>query len=911
MGVKLISGPINSGKTAEALKLLSRCDPGRTGTIVVPDRAIAADLRRRFSEDLKGSFKAVRGDAVQDWRGFVRALARPALPVATPQHCAMMMLGLLPKLKLSYFGRPIRSYALARGLAQTIIKLKANLVGPSDLAEILDSLGCRRPRERDLVAAYRAYDKWLTGAGLLDEGDLTLLAMKNALEGNLGGLATIVFDEFAMPTPGQLAMARALGKAAEVHVTCPTAHGGDEQFFAEWLARARDTWLAACEEEVRLAAPEPVRPKVEIVRASSPAQEARHVALMVADEGPGCVVASSPGDSFTEWYLSEAHSMGLLPEHPTLDGANGSTLAHTITSREIVERLPAKALIQRHVDAMFELADVKTKARGWIRGLKERRGHGRVAARNLTATAIVEETLRGLAVAAPLTGRTEITREQFAQLLSDELSRKTAPSTMVESVLPFRAHRLGTPFATEAPRLIVPRMVEGGFPTGAGETLFFGDWEEESIRRIFPDAEEQHAREAYAFETMLCKCGGLVTLAMPRVTDGGSETIPSPFADRFLKGREPRALPPCILDRTSLGRDMDALARAFDVESARMAGYSEDTPFAPYMGILGSDEARGLVRRRFTEGEMSPTSLERYANCPFSFFARDVLRVKEPLEDTPQIRRLDRGKLVHEVLTRYYKSQQSQQSQQGKQRIERIVREIVQEVWAEGAGGLEYVKPGLKQRELAQIADMALCVIRAETAEAARLPSPLKPSAFEWEFGREQGNALQIEIEGDEPLSVRGRVDRVDLDSDGSRFLVIDYKSGGAEQVAGRVESGRHLQLPLYIAAVRRGLYPDAMALGGLLLVIRDIEESGDAKKTPGKTKGLVLKAFDGSCYSVGRSHSKMDEDRLWELIAAAETRSAEYASRIRGGIFPAADDADCDWCEYGDICRQKGVSAD
>ena len=63
MGVKLISGPINSGKTAEALKLLSRCDPGRTCTIVVPDRAIAADLRRRFSEDLKGSFKAVRGDA--------------------------------------------------------------------------------------------------------------------------------------------------------------------------------------------------------------------------------------------------------------------------------------------------------------------------------------------------------------------------------------------------------------------------------------------------------------------------------------------------------------------------------------------------------------------------------------------------------------------------------------------------------------------------------------------------------------------------------------------------------------------------------------------------------------------------------------------------------------------------------
>jgi len=610
------------------------------------------------------------------------------------------------------------------------------------------------------------------------------------------------------------------------------------------------------------------------------------------------VVATKPDDSFLEWYLSEAHSMELLPEHPTLDGARASPLAHELISPDMVERLPASANIKAFVEEMLRLAQVKSKARGWIRGLKERRGHGRVAARSLTAVSIVEDALRSLASSSQMLGRTKLTREQFAQVFSDELARRTAPRTMLESVLPFRNLRLGTPLVTRAERLIVPRMVEGSFPTRSGETLFFGDWKEETIRRIFPDSEDNHAGESYSFETMIKKCAGETVLIGPAVDDSGSETIPSPFSVPF---GEPRALTPVILDRTAHGRKRKELERAFEVEQARASTPDpHDSPFASYMGVLKAKGPKDLVRRRFTEGEMGATALERYGNCPFSFFAEAVLKVKEELEDTPQIRRMDRGKLVHEVLTRYYRDQGA-----GK------VRTIAEGVWKEMADGLEYVSPGLKEREIDEVAGMAEAVVRAEEAEARQLTSPLTPSSFEWEFGKDHKNALSIDVEGDRPLMVRGRVDRVDLDSDRSRFLVIDYKTGNAEQVINRIEKGEHLQLPLYIDAVGRQLYPDMLAMGGLLVVIKEMEAAAGEKKTAGKTKGLVLKEFEGSCFRVGSARSKVDAERMEELIDKARGHAAAYARGIRDGDFAASCEAECRYCDYGDICRHKRLSAD
>ncbi len=900
---------------------MNGCEPGRTGIVVVPDRTSASELRSRLATCDRGRSSAIRADAIQDWATFVRGTAAPSYPVATRRHSALIILKILSSLKLRHFGEAARSYSSAEGFTRTILKLKENLVGPKELTEIVDGLGEQRPRERDLIRVYESYRRELSRLDLLDEADLTLLALANASKA-LSELKMVAFDEFVVPTPAQLAMIRTIKESlqhAEVAVTCPTAAGAEGDLFGGWLDRARDIWGLVCDDEESLSAPNRRVAEVRVCRAQSPAQEARHVALMVAEakaKSRGIVVASRPQDSFLEWYLSEAHSMELLPEHPTLDGARGSPFAHGLISPEAMESLPESASLDGYVGALLGKADVKRLARLWIKGLKERRGHGRVAARSLNAAAVIEETLRALSASSGLIEGARISRDQFAQLLSDELRLRTASSTMLDAVLPFRSHALGSPLANEADYLICTRMTEGSFPSRSGETLFFGDWQEESIRRIFPDAEEVHSRESYAFETMLKKCGA-TTLIMPAADDAGSETIPSPFAERFLNGGAPEPLTACILDRTESGRSMDILDRLFEVELARSEAHEpEGSPLKSYLGVLDADDARDIVRRRFTENELAPTALERYGNCPFSFFAKDVLRIEEMPEETPQIRRLDRGRMVHEALTRYYRDESERHGEKktggkSKANAEERIQEIVARLWEENSAGLDYVSDGLREREADEISKMAAAVIRVEEEERSRLSSPLRPSNFEWAFGRESENGLSIPVQGDEPLLVRGRVDRVDVDSDASRFLVIDYKSGGADQVVKRIETGEHLQLPLYIDAVRNSLYPGAVALGGLLLVIKEIEDGTDAKKTPGKTKGLVLKEFEGACYMIGRSHAAIDEERMEHLIETARERSAEFAGTIRRGIFAASGAAKCRNCDYGDICRYKPVSTD
>ncbi|MBN1282291.1 MAG: PD-(D/E)XK nuclease family protein [Proteobacteria bacterium] len=931
MPATLVTGPINSGKTSLALKILAGCDPGRTGMVVVPDRATATLLRRRFAAGLSGPLKAMRADSIEDWAGFVRRLAAPALPVATRQHSLLIVLGLLGKMRLSHFGAAARSYSTAESFAGTILALKENLVGPSDLAEIVSGTGETCLRERDLIRVYGEYDRELTGRGLLDEGDLTMLAIRAAIEGapGLSGMGTIVFDEFAMPSPAQLAMVRALAAGredAEITITCPSASSDSERPFADWLRRARDAWLSAADGEQRLAPAPAKAPRVRVLKAATPAQEARHAALIVQGEGlraSDFVVAARAQDSFLEWFLSEAHSMDLLPEHPTPDGAMGSPLAHELLSPDSVGRLPSRATPSVFASRMREMAELRRRARPWVAALRERRGRGRVAARSLAAAGIIEESLAALSAAEWATGAITIGREQFAQLFRHDLGLRTARSTMLESVLPFRLHPLGLPLAREAGGVIVPRMTEGSFPARPGETLFFSDWREEAIRRIFPDAEDMHARESYAFETMLEKCTGRITLLFPAVADSGGQTIPSPFVDRFIgTGEAPRPLAPCVLGAGPRGRKGGETDRIIEVELARIAGEEpRESRHGNHMGVLRSRAAREAMRERFTAAEFSPTALERYAECPFAFFAQYALRATEPPEETPQIRPMDRGRVVHEILARYYRDSRLVSRNPGpgtRERgpgiagnLERSVRKIAEAVWTEQGAGLEYVSPGLREREIDEAAGMALMVIRAEGEEARSISSPLSPCEFEWEFSMAKGNALRIEVKGQGPLYIRGRVDRIDADQKRRMFLVIDYKTGREEQVSGRIESGSHLQLPLYIRAVKGALLADAVPLGGLLMEIREASSSGDGRKTCGKTKGLVLKDFEGKCYRVGGAHSKMDGGRMGALLLSAERKSAEFASSIRQGLFPASDGADCERCDYGDICRHRTVSAD
>src|SRR5699024_4924407 len=90
--------------------------------------------------------------------------------------------------------------------------------------------------------------------------------------------------------------------------------------------------------------------------------------------------------------------------------------------------------------------------------------------------------------------------------------------------------------------------------------------------------------------------------------------------------------------------------------------------------------------------------------------------------------------------------------------------------------------------------------------------SALRPTTFELRFGPSwqssksgagsRDEPFTLHVDGNE-LSVQGRVDRVDITGDRSRFRVIDYKTGRAASRyrENTVSGGRALQLPIYLLA--------------------------------------------------------------------------------------------------------------
>jgi ATP-dependent helicase/nuclease subunit B len=81
------------------------------------------------------------------------------------------------------------------------------------------------------------------------------------------------------------------------------------------------------------------------------------------------------------------------------------------------------------------------------------------------------------------------------------------------------------------------------------------------------------------------------------------------------------------------------------------------------------------------------------------------------------------------------------------------------------------------------------------------------PAAAELDFGGENSvvPAWELDLGGGHRLALRGRIDRIDLCSDGDRTLavVMDYKSGGKKPDALLIEHGVQLQLPAYLNVLR------------------------------------------------------------------------------------------------------------
>ena len=271
----------------------------------------------------------------------------------------------------------------------------------------------------------------------------------------------------------------------------------------------------------------------------------------------------------------------------------------------------------------------------------------------------------------------------------------------------------------------------------------------------------------------------------------------------------------------------------------------------------------------------SLSALERYQDCPFKFFAADVLRLEEEPEDQSTLTPRRRGQLLHEILQRFFLAWDGQRC---------------------GA-----ITPDTIDRAAALFAEVAEPMLAAlpesESAlERARLfGSAISVGIAEIVLGLEavrrddvRGRWLEHRFEGrfalgraDAPaVLLRGVTDRIDLLPD--RWLrVIDYKSGGVPEV------GRALQVPIYALCAQEEL----TARDGAQWTIAEAEYVSLAGR---RAIVPVVRASDSST------------DREHVLQEARARLDGVLAGMAGGQCAPRPHDPlICRSCAFSTVCRK------
>ena len=201
-----------------------------------------------------------------------------------------------------------------------------------------------------------------------------------------------------------------------------------------------------------------------------------------------------------------------------------------------------------------------------------------------------------------------------------------------------------------------------------------------------------------------------------------------------------------------------------------------------FHGAAGPQQPRGR----------SVSALELYAQCPFKFYSRYVLRLAEERDDDEALSPLERGRMHHELFEAIFAAWQSRGHGTVTPELLEQARTLALETMEAHLARLSPVDAALERTRLvgSPVAPGLIDVVLRLEAER---PTPVVERRLEHKI---DGIYRFRGADGVREIEVRGIADRIDLLADGT-FRVLDYKAS---------RPGSTLQIALYATCVRQKL---------------------------------------------------------------------------------------------------------
>ena len=365
-------------------------------------------------------------------------------------------------------------------------------------------------------------------------------------------------------------------------------------------------------------------------------------------------------------------------------------------------------------------------------------------------------------------------------------------------------------------------LLEGTFPQHPSEDALFPDLVRRQLNELglaLPTMAGRQAEERFLFTVATTRATAALNLSYPRFDRAGERTLPA-FA---LAGW------PVI--------DWDSQAILPFV----------DHRYAPARASRIVDE-RLREELALRHGSASPSGIESFLHCPFQFFARYTLKLKDaPREPSERLDALVQGSIVHDLLARL--------AGRGHCPMEELFDEVYERVCRE-----RNIPPGYQ-------------------AEVERLKMLRDLRTFERDFKPAPGGVPHLEERLEFPcgpgLQIKARIDRYDVFPEGT-VAAYDYKYSKAANVTKRQDSEQYVQGGLYLLGLER-------------------------------VHHLVPRSFH---YVALRDSARIsgwdDPASLGEMMHRAAGLTKEVIGRVRDGeiaVAPADRDL-CQYCDFETACR-------